>query len=330
MRITSTGSASAGMFAQPVHAQTSATAILELDIENIVNYVADASDVPKFATKLTSAMRAVSSANEELKGVFTVDWNQPAPDGSGKPLIPNEVVHALIQHFDAHDFSNHSVPPDILGRAYEYLIKQFADDAGAKASEFFTPPEVVDTLVRILEPTPDDTVYDPTGGSGGMLVHSADYLREQGHHATSAQYFAQEMNWGNAAIGKINSVLHGLEANIAAGVIRRFLLHVLPSGLFTSATSDSWPIAIGRQNWRCAGPYCPLPIWSLNLARILPAAVIQPLTSCCPGDALFARPAGWSSSNSSLLQPAISSDSLHQWMPIFHLHGRLLCFPSTG
>jgi type I restriction enzyme M protein len=168
--------------------------------------------------KLTTAMRAVSSANEELRGVFTVDWNQPAPDGSGKPLIPNEVVHALIQHFDTHDLSNRSVPPDILGRAYEYLIKQFADDAGAKAGEFFTPPEVVDTLVRILEPRPGDTIYDPTGGSGGMLVHSADYLREQGHHATSAQYFAQEMNWGNAAIGKINSVLHGLEATIAAGV----------------------------------------------------------------------------------------------------------------
>jgi type I restriction enzyme M protein len=105
----------------------------------------------------------------------------------------------------------------VLGRAYEYLIKQFADDAGAKAGEFFTPPEVVDTLVRILEPRPGDTVYDPTSGSGGMLVHTADYLREQGHHANSARYFAQEMNWGNAAIGKINSVLHGLEADIKAG-----------------------------------------------------------------------------------------------------------------
>lgn len=168
--------------------------------------------------KLTQAMRAVSSANEELRGVFTVDWNQPAPDGSGKPLIPNEVVHALIQHFDTHDLSNASVPPDVLGHAYEYLIKQFADDAGAKAGEFFTPPEVVDTLVRILEPQPGDTVYDPTCGSGGMLVHSADFLRENGRHATSAQYFGQEMNWGNAAIGKINSVLHGLEATIAAGV----------------------------------------------------------------------------------------------------------------
>lgn len=166
---------------------------------------------------LTKAMRAVANANDELRGVFTVDWNQPAPDGSGKPLIPNEVVHALIQHFDEHDLSNKSVPSDVLGRAYEYLIKKFADDAGAKAGEFFTPPEVVDTLVRILEPRPGDTVYDPTSGSGGMLVHTADYLRERGQHATSARYFAQEMNWGNAAIGKINSVLHGLEADIKAG-----------------------------------------------------------------------------------------------------------------
>ena len=126
-------------------------------------------------------------------------------------------MHALVQHFDEHDLSNASVPPDVLGRAYEYLIKKFADDAGAKAGEFFTPPEVVDTLVRILEPRPGDTVYDPTGGSGGMLVHTANYLREGGHLATHARYFAQEMNWGNAAIGKINSVLHGLEADIQAG-----------------------------------------------------------------------------------------------------------------
>lgn len=166
---------------------------------------------------LTKAMRAVANANDELRGVFTVDWNQPAPDGSGKPLIPNEVVHALLQHFDEHDLSNRSVTADVLGRAYEYLIKQFADDAGSKAGEFFTPPEVVDTLVRILQPRPGDTVYDPTAGSGGMLVHTADFLREQGHHATSARYFAQEMNWSNAAIGKINSVLHGLEADIKAG-----------------------------------------------------------------------------------------------------------------
>ncbi len=153
---------------------------------------------------LTDAMRAVANANDELRGVFTVDWNQPAPDASGKKLIPNEVVHALVQHFHEIDLSNRSVPSDVLGRAYEYLIKQFADDAGAKAGEFFTPPEVVDALVRMLQPRPGDAVHDPTCGSGGMLIHSADYLREQGHDALTARYHGQEMNWGNFAIGKIN------------------------------------------------------------------------------------------------------------------------------
>ena len=167
--------------------------------------------------KLTDSMRAVADANAELHGVFTVDWNQPAPDASGKKLIPNEVVHALVQHFNEINLSNKSVPADVLGRAYEYLIKKFADDAGAKAGEFFTPPEVVDTLVRILKPQPGDTIYDPTCGSGGMLIHSADFLVEQGHRRNAARYYGQEMNWGNFAIGKINSVLHGLEADIRGG-----------------------------------------------------------------------------------------------------------------
>ena len=123
-----------------------------------------------------------------------------------------EVVHALIQHFDSVDLSNKCVPADVLGHAYEFLIKKFADDAGAKAGEFFTPPEVVNILVRILKPKGGDTIYDPTCGSGGMLVHSANFIREQGDHPNSARYFGQEMNWGNAAIGKINSVLHGLSS----------------------------------------------------------------------------------------------------------------------
>jgi type I restriction enzyme M protein len=83
---------------------------------------------------LTKGMRAVANANDELRGVFTVGWNQPAPDGSGKPLIPNEAVHALVQHFDEHDLSNRSVPSDVLGRAYEYLIKQFADETSSSSS----------------------------------------------------------------------------------------------------------------------------------------------------------------------------------------------------
>jgi type I restriction enzyme M protein len=165
---------------------------------------------------LTKAMRGIADANKELVGVFTVDWNQPAPDGTGK-LIANPVVHALVQHFHSVNLSNANVQPDILGRAYEYLIKQFADDAGAKAGEFFTPPEVVDVLIRILEPQPGETVYDPTCGSGGMLVHSADFLTEQGHRPDQVRYHGQEMNWSTYAIARINMILHGLEADIRGG-----------------------------------------------------------------------------------------------------------------
>jgi nucleotide-binding universal stress UspA family protein len=92
---------------------------------------------------LTSAMRGMANANQELLDVFSVDWNQPAPDGTGK-LIANEIVSALVQHFHTVNLSNPSVQPGVIGRAYEYLIKQFADDAGAKAGAFFTLPKVVD------------------------------------------------------------------------------------------------------------------------------------------------------------------------------------------
>ena len=184
-------------------------------------------DVQKASTDtgkvLTDAMRGIANANKDLAGVFTVDWNQPAPDGSGNKLIATGVVNALIEHFRSLpngqplDLSNRNVSADILGRAYEYLIKMFADDAGAKAGEFFTPPEVVDTLIRILEPVPGDTVYDPTCGSGGMLVHSADFLQEQGHSPDQIRYFGQEMNWQTYAIARINTILHGLEADIRGG-----------------------------------------------------------------------------------------------------------------
>jgi type I restriction enzyme M protein len=166
---------------------------------------------------LTKATKqGIGPANKDLVGVFTVDWNQPAPDGNDK-LIPNAVVHALVQHFNGIPLSNAHAEPDILGRAYEYLIKMFADDAGAKAGEFFTPPEVVDILIRCLEPQPGETVYDPTCGSGGMLVHSADFLIEQGHRPDEIRYRGQEMNWSTYAIAKINMILHGLEADIKGG-----------------------------------------------------------------------------------------------------------------
>lgn len=166
--------------------------------------------------KLTEAQRAISGANPDLKGVLNVDWNLAAPDGNGT-LISNAVLQALLNHFERYDLSSASVPNDILGRAYEYLIKFFADDAGSLAGEFFTPPEVVDVLVRILEPQPGETVYDPTCGSGGLLIHCADFLEESGHSSNQLRYFGQEMNWQTYAIARINLILHGLEGDIRGG-----------------------------------------------------------------------------------------------------------------
>lgn len=178
-------------------------------------------DVLKQATNigeaLDRALQGIQSANRELTGVFTARWNLPAPDGDGK-LIGNEVVHELVQRFNDIPLSNAHVTADMLGRAYEYLIKMFADDAGAKAGEFFTPPEVVDCLVRILRPAPDQTVYDPTCGSGGMLIHAHDFLKEQGEKpAMQVRYYGQEMVWTTFAIAKINSILHGMESDIRGG-----------------------------------------------------------------------------------------------------------------
>jgi type I restriction enzyme M protein len=178
----------------------------------------------------TKQITGIAPANRELVGVFTVDWNQSAPDGQGK-LIPNAVVHALVQHFASINLSNANVPQDILGRAYEYLIKQFADDAGAKAGEFFTPPAVVDILVRILEPKPGDTVYDPTCGTAGMLIHSGDYVKENGFRPDQIRYFGQEMNWQTYAIARINMILHGLESDIRGGKSTLLdPLHLKPDG----------------------------------------------------------------------------------------------------
>jgi len=107
----------------------------------------------------------------------------------------------------------------------------FADDAGAKAGEFFTPPAVVDILVRILEPKPGDTVYDPTCGTAGMLIHSGDYVKENGFRPDQIRYYGQEMNWQTYAIARINMILHGLESDIRGG--RSTLLeplHLKPDG----------------------------------------------------------------------------------------------------
>ncbi len=155
-----------------------------------------------------------------LKGIInTVRWNEPAPDGSGGKKLDPEVLSNLISYLGAVDLSNRNVTVDVLGDAYEYLIKRFADEnkGGTMAGQFYTPQEVVDIVVRYLKPQKGDTIYDPTCGSGGFLLNAAKYAQANYHNAKSVRLFGQELVWNTWAICNINMILHGLDARIEQG-----------------------------------------------------------------------------------------------------------------
>ena len=155
---------------------------------------------------INKANDALEEANPEmLEGVLsTVDFND-------KDRLPDVILAALIAHFSNIQLANKDLEnPDILGDAYEYLIAQFADDAGKKGGEFYTPKEVVTLLVEILDPKEKMRICDPTCGSGGMLVQSVYHLREGGQNPKNISLFGQERNLGTWAICKMNMLLHGL------------------------------------------------------------------------------------------------------------------------
>lgn len=155
-----------------------------------------------------------------LKGIInTVRWNEPAPDGSGGKKLDPEVLSNLISYLGPVDLSNKNVTVDVLGDAYEYLIKRFADEnkGGTMAGQFYTPQEVVDIIVRYLKPEEGETVYDPTCGSGGFLLNAAKYVRMQYKSPKNIRLFGQELVWNTWAICNINMILHGLDARIEQG-----------------------------------------------------------------------------------------------------------------
>ena len=129
------------------------------------------------------------------------------------------MLEELTQHYSEISLGNQDLKdPDILGRAYEYLIRQFADDAGKKGGEFYTPRQVVKLLVEILNPRPGMRVYDPCCGSGGMLIYSAEHIRGNGHSMEEITLFGQERNLNTWSICKMNMLLHELyDAQIAKG-----------------------------------------------------------------------------------------------------------------
>ena len=173
---------------------------------------------------LNAAFHAIEDANGRLKDVFQdVDFNN-------KQRFPDEVLEELLQHFDRLRLRHADVPADLLGAAYEYLIAKFADDAGKKGGEFYTPKMVVRLIVQMLRPEEGMSIYDPACGSGGMLLESAHHLEREGKSARSLQLFGQEMNLNTWAICKMNLFLHDIDdAFIERGDTLRDPKHLTPS-----------------------------------------------------------------------------------------------------
>lgn len=162
---------------------------------------------------INKAFEALEHENSSLEGVLiAIDFND-------KERISDAVLQKLITHFGKHNLANHCLEnKDMLGRSYEYLIKHFADDAGKKGGEFYTPEEVVRLLIKLVKPTEDIRICDPTCGSGGMLIECIHYLQERGKNPNKISLFGQEKNLNTWAICKMNMLLHDiLDARIEKG-----------------------------------------------------------------------------------------------------------------
>lgn len=135
-------------------------------------------------------------------------------DFANKDKFPNETLQKLINHFSQYSFGDNYISSDLLGDAYEYLIEQFAADAGKKGGEFYSPRETERVIIQILKPHEKDHIYDMTVGSGGFLLEAYHYLKEQAGEkkARSLYLYGQEINLGTYAIAKINMFLHGLDS----------------------------------------------------------------------------------------------------------------------
>jgi len=163
--------------------------------------------------EMNKATEAIEEYNSSLEGVLSsIDFNI-------KNKLSDKKLQDLLSHFSKYrlrteDFES----PDLLGSAYEYLIKQFADSAGKSGGEFYTPSEVVWLLVSLLKPTAGMKIYDPTAGSGGMLIQTRNYLLNQGENAQNLSLYGQEMNLNTWAICKMSMFLHGVfNADIRKG-----------------------------------------------------------------------------------------------------------------
>ena len=155
---------------------------------------------------IQAAMRAIERANpESLTGIFgDASW-------TNKERLPDATLKNLVEHFSSQTLSVARVPEDELGNAYEYLIKKFADDSGHTAAEFYTNRTVVHLMTRLVDPQPGEAIYDPTCGTGGMLLSALDEVKRSGKEHRTLKLYGQELNLMTSSIARMNLFLHGVE-----------------------------------------------------------------------------------------------------------------------
>ena len=163
--------------------------------------------VPKnVGAAIQKAMRAIEAANPDmLDGIFgDAPW-------TNRERLPDATLKNLIEHFSTRTLSVANVPEDELGNAYEYLIKKFADDSGHTAAEFYTNRTVVHLMTQLLAPKAGESIYDPTCGTGGMLISALDEVKRSGGEYRTLKLYGQERNLITSSIARMNLFLHGVE-----------------------------------------------------------------------------------------------------------------------
>jgi len=170
--------------------------------ENIINLKEDVGN------QLNKALASLEEVNPELDGVLKhIDFNAV----KGKTRLKDQQLIDLIHHFNKYILTPENFEfPDLLGAAYEYLLKQFADSAGKKGGEFYTPSEVKKLMVRLVKPQENMSIYDPTVGSGGFLIEARNFVEEQGQNPRNLALYGQELNGLTWSICKMNMILHGI------------------------------------------------------------------------------------------------------------------------
>lgn len=181
-------------------------------------------DIKKVSSDIGEALNKACAALEEANGtkfegvLLGIDFNDNRKLGGDKKAI-DAILSKLVQHFSTIPLRNMDLAePDMLGRAYEYLIEKFADDSGKKGGEFYTPRGVVKLIVELLDPKEGMRICDPTCGSGGMLIECAHHIQTLGGNPRNISLYGQEKNFGTWGICKMNMLMHGLiDARIEKG-----------------------------------------------------------------------------------------------------------------